>query len=97
MGAKRNGCRVFMGNPEGKRPLGKKRNRWRIILKRISKKQDGMAWTAFIWLRTGTNGGSCESGNEHSGYIKYQENSSVSEQLVASHEGLSSMALVTLN
>jgi uncharacterized protein (UPF0128 family) len=30
----------------------------RIILKRIWKKQDGMAWTGLIWLRTWTSGGS---------------------------------------
>jgi hypothetical protein len=29
----------------------------RIILKRIFKKLDGMAWTGLIWLRIGTSGG----------------------------------------
>jgi hypothetical protein len=42
--------------PEGKRPLEKPRRRWKIILKRISKKWDG-AWTGLIWLRIGTGEG----------------------------------------
>jgi hypothetical protein len=29
----------------------------RIILKRIFKKWDGVAWTGLIWLRIGTGGG----------------------------------------
>jgi hypothetical protein len=29
----------------------------RIILKWISKKFDGLAWTGLIWFRIGTNGG----------------------------------------
>jgi hypothetical protein len=28
MGEKRNAYRVFVGNPEGKRPLGRPRHRW---------------------------------------------------------------------
>jgi hypothetical protein len=40
-----------------KRPLGKHRRVVGIILKWILKKQDGMAWTAFTWLRIGINGG----------------------------------------
>jgi hypothetical protein len=28
MGEKRNACRLFVGNPEGKRPLGRPRRRW---------------------------------------------------------------------
>jgi hypothetical protein len=27
-GEKRNACRIFMGKPEGKRPLGRPRRRW---------------------------------------------------------------------
>jgi hypothetical protein len=36
----------------------------RIILEWILGKQGGKVWTAFIWLRIGTDGGSCEYGNE---------------------------------
>jgi hypothetical protein len=28
MGAKRNACRLLVGKPEGKRPLGRQRRRW---------------------------------------------------------------------
>jgi hypothetical protein len=28
MGEKRNACRILVGNPEGKRPLGRPRHRW---------------------------------------------------------------------
>ena len=33
MEEKRGVCMVFMGKPEGKRPLGRPRRRWRIILR----------------------------------------------------------------
>jgi hypothetical protein len=36
----------------------------RILLKWIFKKQDGRAWTGFIWKRAGTVAGCCEHGNE---------------------------------
>jgi hypothetical protein len=38
MGARRDARRVFVGNPEAKRPLGRHRLRWRIILKWIIEK-----------------------------------------------------------
>jgi hypothetical protein len=28
MGKRRNACRILVGNPEGKRPLGRPRHRW---------------------------------------------------------------------
>jgi len=63
--------RVLVGRPEGKRPLGRPRHRWRVILKWIFKKWDVEAWTGFIWFRTGTE--SCECGNEPSGSVKCGE------------------------
>jgi hypothetical protein len=41
-GEKRNGSRVLMGKPEGKGPLGIPRRRWRLILKWILEKYNGM-------------------------------------------------------
>jgi hypothetical protein len=33
MGAKRNACRILVGKPEAKRPLGRPRHRWVDIIK----------------------------------------------------------------
>jgi hypothetical protein len=35
MGNKRNACRILVGKPEGKRPLGRPRRRWWKMLIRI--------------------------------------------------------------
>jgi len=43
----------------------------RIILKGIYKNWDVGTWTVLIWFRVGT--GSCECGNEPSGFIKCWE------------------------
>jgi hypothetical protein len=43
---KRNACKIFVRNPEGKRPLGRPRRRWvdniKINLRQI--RWDGMDW-----------------------------------------------------
>jgi hypothetical protein len=45
-GEKRNACKIFVGNPEGKRPLGRPRLSWvdniEIDLREIG--WDGMDW-----------------------------------------------------
>jgi hypothetical protein len=33
MGEKRNACRILVGKPEGKRPLGRPRHRWEDNIK----------------------------------------------------------------
>jgi hypothetical protein len=43
--------------PEGKRPLGRPRLRWRIILRWILRKWDVVVWTGMSWLWIGTDGG----------------------------------------
>jgi hypothetical protein len=47
VGAKRNAYRTFVGNPEGKRPLGRHRSRWddniKICLREIG-------WVRMDWI-----------------------------------------------
>jgi hypothetical protein len=45
MGERRGIYRVFMGKPEGKRPLGRPRCRWGLILSWIFRKWDVRLWT----------------------------------------------------
>jgi hypothetical protein len=60
VGVRRGACRVLMGRPEGKRPLGIPQHRWEDnckMYKWIFWKWDVGAWTRFIWHRIGTGGG----------------------------------------
>jgi len=43
--------------PERKRPLGRPRCRWKIILRWIFRKLEGVVGTGWIWLGIGTDGG----------------------------------------
>jgi hypothetical protein len=61
MGEGRGSYRVLVGRPEGKRPLGSPRRRW--------KDNVSMGQTEFGWLRIGSSG-FCEHGNEPSGSIR---------------------------
>jgi hypothetical protein len=56
MGEKRNGYRLFMGKPEGKRPLGRPRRRWVDNIRKILERWDEVMWTGLVWLRIGTGG-----------------------------------------
>ena len=56
MGARRGGCRVLVGKPGGKRPLGRARHRWEGFKMDLQKVGWG-AWMGLIWLRSGTDGG----------------------------------------
>jgi hypothetical protein len=40
----RKAYRVFVGKPEGKRPLGRHRYRWEGSIKTTLKKYDGVFW-----------------------------------------------------
>jgi hypothetical protein len=46
-----NVCRILVGNPEGKRPLGSPRRRWLIILKKYILERIG--WYGLDWSRSG--------------------------------------------
>jgi hypothetical protein len=49
--------RVFVGKPWGKRPLGRTRRRWEIILSWICRKWDVGVWNGSSWLRIARGGG----------------------------------------
>ena len=57
MGERRGVYRVLVGNPEGKRPLGRPRRRWEDIIKMDLQEVRCGAWTGSSWLRIGTGGG----------------------------------------
>jgi hypothetical protein len=57
MEERRGANRILVGRPEGKRPLGRPRRRWKDNIKWLFKTWDGEgAWTGLIWLRIGTGG-----------------------------------------
>jgi hypothetical protein len=57
MGEERKVYKVWVGKPEGKRPLGRPRRRWEIRI-RMDLREIGLGvWIGFDWLRTGTGGG----------------------------------------
>jgi hypothetical protein len=52
MGEKRGAYRILVGRPEGRRPLGRPRHRWEVILKWIFKRFDGgMDWIELVEVR----------------------------------------------
>jgi hypothetical protein len=56
MGVKLNIYRISVGNPEGKRPLGRLRRRSMDTIK-MDLREDGVVRTGLNWLRIGTSGG----------------------------------------
>jgi hypothetical protein len=74
MGAKRNAYRILVGNPEGKRQLGRPRLTW---VDDIKIDQRGIGWDCMDWIDLAKDrdqwGGSCELGGEPSGSIKCWE------------------------
>jgi len=57
MGKGRGVHRVLVGKPEGKSPLGRPRHRWRITLRWIFRKWEGVVQTGWSWFRIGRGGG----------------------------------------
>ena len=51
MGEKRGIYGVLVGKPEGKRPLGRPRHRWKDKNKVDHQEFGWRAWTGLIWLR----------------------------------------------
>jgi hypothetical protein len=87
-GEKMNAYRVFVWQPEGKRPLGRPTHRWENNIK-IDLREIG--WGGMDWSGSGQGlvEGSWEQGNEFSVSISW-----IAAQLAASQEGLSSLDLV---
>jgi len=54
MGEGRGVYRVLVGQPEGKRPLGRPRRRWEDNIKKDIREVGGDGWS---WFRIGTDGG----------------------------------------
>jgi hypothetical protein len=71
MGEKRNVCRLLVRKPEGKRPLGIPRCRWRENIKMdILEIGLGLDWSGSGYIQVDS---SCELGNEPLGSIKCWE------------------------
>jgi hypothetical protein len=49
--------RFLVGEPEGKRPLGRPRRRWEDNIQWIFRKWDMGVWTRSSWLRIGAGVG----------------------------------------
>jgi hypothetical protein len=74
MGDTRNGYRILVGKPKGKRPLGKPRRRWVDNIE-IDLKRDRMGWYGLdrSGLEQGPVESSCEHCDEPSGSLKCWE------------------------
>jgi hypothetical protein len=57
MGEMWNAYRILVGEPEGKRPLGRQSCKWWTVFKWILERWDGMVGTGSNWLRIGATGG----------------------------------------
>jgi hypothetical protein len=72
-GKKRNAYRILAGKPEGKRPLGRPRSMW---VDNIKMNLRDIGWDGIDWIdlcQEEPVEGSCEHGNEPSGFIKCWE------------------------
>jgi hypothetical protein len=57
MGEGRNVCRVLVGKPKGKRPLGRPMHRWQDGIKVDLREIGWGVWSGFTWLTIGIVGG----------------------------------------
>jgi hypothetical protein len=54
MGEERKLCKVLVGKPEGKRPLGRSRCRREVVIKMDLRRWGGGVWSGLSWLRIWT-------------------------------------------
>jgi len=47
---------LLVGEPEGKRPLGRSRRKWEVNIKMGLQEVGGVVGTGWSWLRIGTGG-----------------------------------------
>jgi len=57
IGGRRDAHKMWVGRPEGTRPLGRTRHRWEDTIKMDLHEVGWGAWTGLVWLRIGTGGG----------------------------------------
>jgi hypothetical protein len=57
MGEMRGAYNILVGRPEGRRPLGKPRLKWKDNIKMDLREIGFAEWIGFIWFRIGTGGG----------------------------------------
>jgi hypothetical protein len=84
-GEKTNAYRILVGKPEGKRPLGSPISGWVDNIKTDFRE---IVWGAMDWIDLAQD----VNTDMNLGFHKMLENSSVTAQLAASQEGLSSMS-----
>jgi len=73
MGEERGVYRVLLGNPEGRRPLGRPRRRW-VDNSRMDRQEVGCGYMDWIGLAQDRQvADACECGNEVLGSVKYRE------------------------
>jgi hypothetical protein len=56
MGERRGAHNVLVGKPEGKKPLGKPKRRWKVNIKMDLQEVGWGTLTGLIWLKIGTGG-----------------------------------------
>jgi hypothetical protein len=61
---KRGKCRVLVGKPDGKRPLGRPMRRWEDGIRMDFKDNYRGVWNGSSWLSIGADGGVCKYGDE---------------------------------
>jgi hypothetical protein len=64
MGEGRGAYRVLVGKPEGRRPLGRPRCRWKYNIKMDLREIGCGAWPVSMWLRIETGGWLCINGTQ---------------------------------
>ena len=49
-------CRILVHKPEGKRPLGRRRRKWKDNIEIVGQELGWGTWNGLIWVSRGTAG-----------------------------------------